>query len=73
MGRKLRGKDGLNSCVKNSKENWVDKFVGNWVKKVVKNVCGKTGFTNCVIKMGGKVVCKNCVKNLCEKIRWKIV
>jgi len=34
MGRKLRGKDGLNSWVKNSKENWVDNFFGNWVKNM---------------------------------------
>ena len=34
MGRKLSGKDGLNSWVKFFKENLVEKLVGKWVKKM---------------------------------------
>ena len=33
MGRKLGGKDGLNTWVTNFKENWVNKLVGKWVQK----------------------------------------
>ena len=64
MGRKLRGKDGLNSWVKNSKENWVDKFVGKWVKKCNENLL----WTNWVHKLCDKNGWKNCVEKLCEKL-----
>ena len=70
----MSGKDWLNSWVNNFKENWVEKLVRKWVEKMQwKNVVQKTWLTNCVIKIGGKIVLKNFVKKLCEKISWKIV
>ena len=37
-------------------------------KNVVEKCCGQTGLTNCVIKMGGKIVWKNYVKKLGGKL-----
>ena len=34
MGRKMSGKDGLNSWVKFFKENWVEKLFGKLVEKM---------------------------------------
>ena len=34
MGRKMSGKDGLNSWVENFKENWLEKLVGKLVEKM---------------------------------------
>ena len=56
MGRKLSGKDGLNSWVKNVKGK-IGWKMGE--KKVVENFCEQTAFTNWVIKIVGKIVWKN--------------
>ena len=49
------------NCWKMGGRNEVEKFGG------------QTGLTNWVIKRVGKVVWKNCVKKMCDKVRWKIV
>ena len=44
----------------------------NGWKKCSGTICGQTGLTNCVIKMGGKIVWKNCAKKLCEILGGKL-
>ena len=60
MGRKMKGKDGLNSWVKIFKEN----SFKNWWKKC----SGKFLLTHWVDKLGDNNGWKNCVEKLCEKI-----
>ena len=40
MGKKMSGKDGLNSWVKNVKGNWLEKLVGKLVEQnIVEQFC----------------------------------
>ena len=64
MGRKMSGKDGLNSWVNIFKKNWVEKLVGKFLNKF----SGKFLRTNWVDKLGDKNGWKNCLEKLCEKI-----
>ena len=54
-GWKMDKKGWLKNLVKNLKENWVEKFVGKLGENILSvEVSGTTGWTNWVVKLGGK-------------------